>query len=94
MIDSSEPRSEVIHDLHRLYYDGLSGAPPENRISYLGADAVKCLLDSDTVVTESWLGQLWATGGMVRPGARLHHRVGFDLGRMASSLAVQTEGPS
>jgi hypothetical protein len=33
MIDSSEPRSEVIHDIHRVYHDGSSGTPLQNRIS-------------------------------------------------------------
>jgi cephalosporin hydroxylase len=45
MIDPSDPRSEVIRDFHRLYYDGLGGAPPQKRISFLGVETVKCPLD-------------------------------------------------
>jgi cephalosporin hydroxylase len=45
MIDPSDPRSDVIRDFHRLYYDGVGGAPPQKRISYLGMETVKCRLD-------------------------------------------------
>jgi cephalosporin hydroxylase/GT2 family glycosyltransferase len=45
MIDPADPRSEVIRDFHRLYYDGLGGAPPQKRISFLGVETVKCPLD-------------------------------------------------
>jgi cephalosporin hydroxylase/GT2 family glycosyltransferase len=45
MIGPSDPRSEVIRDFHRLYYDGLGGAPPQKRISFLGVETVKCPLD-------------------------------------------------
>ncbi len=45
MIDPADPRSEVIHNFHRLYYDGLGGAPPQKRISFLGVETVKCPLD-------------------------------------------------
>lgn len=45
MIDPTDSRSQVVRDFHRLYYDGLGGAPPQKRISFLGVETVKCPLD-------------------------------------------------
>jgi cephalosporin hydroxylase/GT2 family glycosyltransferase len=42
---TSERRAEVIRRFHELYYWGPDGVPPQQRVSFLGVEAVKCPLD-------------------------------------------------